>query len=52
MKMEQEKPTPFLKRVNDIEKSINEVKQEIIALVENLTIVSNKVDAIRKSLKR
>lgn len=50
--MEQEKPTPFLKRVNDIEKSINEVKQEIIALVENLTIVSNKVDAIRKSLKR
>ena len=46
------KPTPFLKRVSDIEKSVNEVKQEIIALVENLTIVSNKVDAIRKSLKR
>lgn len=46
------KPTPFLKRVNDIEKSVNEIKQEIIALVENLTIVSNKVDAIRKSLKR
>lgn len=46
------KPTPFLKRVNDIEKSVNEIKQEIIALVENLTIISNKVDAIRKSLKR
>ena len=51
MQMEN-KPTPFLKRVSDIEKSVNEVKQEIIALVEDLTIVSNKVDAIRKSLKR
>lgn len=50
--MEQEKPTPFLKRVSDIEKSVNEIKQEIVALVENLTIISNKVDAIRKSLKR
>ena len=46
------KPTPFLKRVSDIEKSVNEIKQEIMALVENLTIISNKVDAIRKSLKR
>lgn len=46
------KPTPFLKRVSDIEKSINEIKQEIVVLVENLTIISNKVEAIRKSLKR
>lgn len=46
------KPTPFLKRVSELEKSVNEIKQEIMALVENLTIISNKVDAIRKSLKR
>lgn len=39
------KPTPFLKRVSDIEKTIEILKKEI----ENLT---NKLDAIRKSLKR
>lgn len=46
------KPTPFLKRISDVEKSIIEIKKEIVSLVENLTILSSEVDTIRKSLKR
>ena len=44
-KIEQEKPTPFLKRVNELEKKNKELEHQIAYLTQ-------KVETIIKSLRR
>lgn len=42
---EQEKPTPFLKRVNDMEKKLDYLEEE-------LKRVSTQVEIVKRSLRR
>jgi prefoldin subunit 5 len=45
IKSEQEKPTPFLKRVNELEKKNKELEEQIAQL-------SQKIEIVIKSLRR
>ena len=51
-KEENTKPTPFLKRVNDIEKSITHLTNMFNELKQNLSLMEKQIETLKKVLKR
>ena len=47
-----EKQTPFLKRVSELEKSISNLITMFNELKDNLTLMEKKVETLKKALKR
>lgn len=47
-----EKQTPFLKRVNELEKTTNNLITMFNKLQENLALMEKKIETLKKVLKR
>lgn len=47
-----EKPTPFLKRVSELEKSISNLITMFNELKDDLSLMDKKIETLKKVLKR
>ena len=51
-KEENTKPTPFLKRVSEIEKSITRLTAMFNDMQQNLSLMQKQIETLKKVLKR